>query len=161
MSYLFFRDCSEYTVGMKHGEKIVFKGEADESPDTTPGDLVVVVQQKKHATFTRDGAQLFMKKTITLSEALTGFQFPIHTLDDRILIVKSEPGKIVKPGDYKVIKEEGMPFKSKSYESGDLYIEFEVTFPDTTAHLDKSVLACLSSALGKTLFFHTSHVRLW
>ena len=43
--------------GMQHNQKIVFQGEADEAPDTTPGDIVFVVQQKEHPVFKRKGAR--------------------------------------------------------------------------------------------------------
>jgi len=48
--------------GMKHGEKIIFSGEADEAPETQPGDVVVVLQLTDHAYFKRDGCNLFYKK---------------------------------------------------------------------------------------------------
>ncbi len=60
--------------GMRHGETIVFKGEADQAPDTIPGDIVVKLEQKPHALFRREGPHLFYKKTISLMEALTGAQ---------------------------------------------------------------------------------------
>lgn len=34
----------------------------------------VILEAKEHAVFTRDGDHLFMKKPITLLEALTGFK---------------------------------------------------------------------------------------
>ena len=39
--------------GMKHGQKITFAGEADESPGVLAGDVVFVVQQKDHELFKR------------------------------------------------------------------------------------------------------------
>ena len=42
-------------------------------PDTIPGDLIFVVQEKAHTMFVRKGADLFMKKNVSLLEALTGF----------------------------------------------------------------------------------------
>lgn len=100
-------------------------------PDQTPGDVVVVLQQQEHPLFKRDGPNLFHKHTLTLLEALTGFTFYIPHLDGRTLQVKSDPAMIVKPGDVKAIKEEGMPQKSNPYVRGNLYIDFEVSFPDS------------------------------
>lgn len=45
------------------------------------GDLHVIVQIKKHPLYTRQGADLFMEKTISLLEALTGFCFLVKNLD--------------------------------------------------------------------------------
>jgi DnaJ family protein A protein 2 len=44
--------------GMREGQRITFQGEADESPGIEPGDLVVVLQQKSHDVFVRDGMDL-------------------------------------------------------------------------------------------------------
>lgn len=115
--------------GMRHGERIVFNGEADEAPDTTPGDVVVVLQQQDHPNFTREGVNLFYRKKITLVEALTGFQFPVQHLDGRYLLIKSEPNCVYKPGDIKAIRGEGMPLARNPLDKGTLFIELQVEFP--------------------------------
>lgn len=94
------------------------------------GDVVVVLEQQPHATFKRDGHNLFHKHSLTLLEALTGFSFPLQHLDGRVLMVKSDAGSIVKPGDVRALKEEGMPQVKNPYVRGNIYIEFDVVFPD-------------------------------
>lgn len=79
-------------------------------PDTVPGDVIVVLQQQEHEVFRREGNNCLMKKSITLLEALTDFAFQIKHLDGRVLIVKSDPGQITKPGDVKAIRDQGFPF---------------------------------------------------
>ena len=98
-------------------------------PDTTPGDVVVVLQQQEHATFRRDGANLFHKHSLTLLEALTGFSFPLPHLDGRTLLIKSEANSIVRPGDIKALRDEGMPMAKNPYVRGAIYVEFDVVFP--------------------------------
>jgi len=132
--------------GMKHGEKIMFRGEADEAPDQTPGDVIVVLQQQDHPLYKRDGMNLFHKHTLTLLEALTGFSFPVQHLDGRTLMVKSEVNMVVKPGDVKKIADEGMPQKNNPYMRGALYIEFDVQFPESRA-LTESTKRVLRSVL--------------
>ena len=102
-------------------------------PDQIPGDVVVVLQQQEHALFKRDGANLFHKRTITLLEALTGFSFPLYHLDGRTLVVKSDPAAVVKPGAVLALREEGMPQKGNPYVRGNIYIEFDVAFPEGRA----------------------------
>jgi DnaJ family protein A protein 2 len=132
--------------GMKNGERIIFAGEADEAPDTTPGDVVVVLQMKEHEEFKREAAHLIMKKTISLAESLCGFEFKLKHLDGRILVVKSEPGIVTKPGDFKAIMNEGMPHPKSIFQKGNLYIEFNVEFPksgmlpENTLKLIKKIL---------------------
>lgn len=115
--------------GMAHGEKIPFPGEADEAPNMLPGDVVVILQVKDHPHFKRDHVNLFMKKEITLYEALCGFTYSIQHLDKRVLKITSEPGNIVRPGDLKCIRDEGMPYEKNPYQKGGLYIEFKIIFP--------------------------------
>jgi DnaJ family protein A protein 2 len=136
------------TKGMTHGERVTFKGEADETPDQLPGDVVVVLQMVEHPVYRRDGNQLFVKKTISLIEALTGFEFMLTHLDGRVLKVKSEVNGIVKPGMVKSIKDEGMPYKNNPYSRGNLYVEFDVTFP-TRAELNEQAVRSLSAVLPR------------
>ncbi|CAN4120143.1 unnamed protein product [Withania somnifera] len=84
--------------GMQNGQKITFPEEADEVPDTVTGDIVCVLQQKEHPKFKRKGEDLFVDHTLTLTEALCGFQFILTHLDGRQLLIKSNPGEVVKPG---------------------------------------------------------------
>ena len=130
--------------GMKNGEKITFKGEADEAPDTVPGDVVVVLQAKEHDVFTREGMHLFVKRTISLADALCGFELRIQHLDDRMLVCKCDAGTIIKPGDFKCVQNEGMPQVKNPYIKGNLYMEFQIEFPkalpENTIKLLKKVL---------------------
>jgi len=115
--------------GMKHGQKIVFSGESDEAPGMEPGDIIFVVVEKKHDLFKRNGNDLYMEVSIPLIEALAGFNFTIKHLDDRVLLVKSEKGDVITPGEVKVISSEGMPKHKSPFEKGNLYIHFNVEFP--------------------------------
>lgn len=117
--------------GMQHGQRITFQGEADEAPDTVTGDIVFVLQQKEHLKFKRKGDDLFTDHALTLTEALCGFQFSITHLDGRQLLIKSSPGEIVKPKQFKAINDEGMPAYQKPFMKGRLYIQFSVEFPES------------------------------
>jgi len=50
-------------------------------------------------------------------------------LDGRKIHVKTGPGDILRPGDSREIRNEGMPVYSRPYEHGNLYIKFKVKFP--------------------------------
>jgi DnaJ family protein A protein 2 len=71
-----------------------------------------------------------MEKTIELIEALAGFQFIFHHLDGREILVKSNPGDVVKPGDTRLVRDEGMPLKGNPLQKGSMYIKFNIKFPD-------------------------------
>ncbi|GAB2285621.1 hypothetical protein Dimus_020063 [Dionaea muscipula] len=117
--------------GMQNGQKITFPGEADESPDTITGDIVFVLQQKDHSKFKRKGEDLFYEHTLSLAEALCGFKFTITHLDGRQLLIKSNPGEVVKPDQFKAIDDEGMPIYQRNFLRGKLYIHFSVDFPES------------------------------
>lgn len=67
-------------------------------PDTVTGDIVFVLQQKEHPKFKRKSDDLFFEHTLSLTEALCGFHFILTHLDGRQLLIKSQPGEVVKPG---------------------------------------------------------------
>ena len=118
-----------------------------------------VIQQKEHPKFKRKGDDLFVEHTLSLTEALCGFQFVLTHLDKRQLLIKSSPGEVVKPGtyfnhdhpslivfasllltvvciwlmidSYRAITDEGMPMHQRPFMKGKLYIHFTVDFPDS------------------------------
>ncbi|KAJ8484324.1 hypothetical protein OPV22_016809 [Ensete ventricosum] len=117
--------------GMQNGQKITFPGEADEAPDTVTGDIVFILQQKDHPKFKRKGDDIFYEHSLSLTEALCGFQFVLTHLDNRQLLIKSNPGEVVKPDQFKAINDEGMPMYQRPFMRGKLYIHFTVDFPDS------------------------------
>ena len=84
--------------GMRENEKITFRGEGDQVPDIEPGDVIIVLQQKPHEKFQRTGNNLLMTQTISLTEALCGFQLVLKHLDGRDLLITHPPGSVIKPG---------------------------------------------------------------
>ncbi|XP_032610498.1 dnaJ homolog subfamily A member 1-like [Hylobates moloch] len=132
--------------GMKDGQKITFHGEGDQEPGLEPGDIIIVLDQKDHAVFTRRGEDLFMCMDIQLVEALCGFQKTVSTLDIQAIVITSHPGRIVKHGDIKCVLNEGMPIYCRPYEKGRLIIEFKVNFPEN-AFLSPDKLSLLEKLL--------------
>ena len=57
-----------------------------QEPGLEPGDIIIVLDEKEHATFKRSGTDLIMKFDINLTEALCGFRKTVTTLDDRTLV---------------------------------------------------------------------------
>lgn len=119
--------------GMRNGQKVRFAGEADEAPNTIPGDVNFIVNEKEHDVFTRKGADLAIKVELKLSEALCGFTKTITHLDGRVLKIESQSGSVVKPESVRVIEGEGMPFHGNPFTKGRLFIIFKVQFPATLA----------------------------
>ncbi|XP_041375108.1 dnaJ homolog subfamily A member 2-like [Gigantopelta aegis] len=115
--------------GMRDGQKIPFRGEGDQLPDMEPGDVIIVLQQREHDFYSREGNDLFCTYTIGLTEALCGFHFTLKHLDGRDLLIKNPPGGVINPGMIRAVRNEGMPIYRNPFEKGNLYIKFEITFP--------------------------------
>ena len=136
---------------MKHGQKVVLRGEADQLPGTIPGDVIFVLAMEQHPRFQRNNDDLLCAQRITLVEALCGCQFLLEHLDGRKLLCKYEvdsirsaahlspnrtmtrdrtrPGEVIKPGHIKAIDDEGMPMHKNPFVKGKLYIKFDIVFP--------------------------------
>lgn len=129
--------------GMKGGQTIQFRGESDQSPNAEPGDVIIVIEEKPHERFKRQDTDLMTDVEIDLLTALGGGELTIKHLDDRALLVKIEPGEVVKTGDVKVIPGQGMP-SQRHHEPGDMFVRLAVKFPES---IDPSVIPLLEKAL--------------
>jgi DnaJ family protein A protein 2 len=138
--------------GMKNGEKISFSGMADEKPNMEPGDINFIIQEKEHELFKRKGADLLITKTLSLNEALCGFEWSVDHLDKREIVIKSRAGEVIKPETLqgqpfvKIVSGEGMPSKGNPFAKGDLYVLFRVEFP-SDGELDEKTVKTLSETL--------------
>jgi DnaJ family protein A protein 2 len=133
--------------GMKNGQKITLRGEAGcNEPGLQPGDVILVLQQKEHDVFTRlpNPSDIVIEKHISLKDALCGCSFAVKHLDGRIIKVSSSPGEVIKPNSFKMVPEEGMPVHTRPFLKGNLYIKFEVDFPDS---VEADQVAALSQVL--------------
>ncbi|KAI8868722.1 DnaJ-domain-containing protein, partial [Ramicandelaber brevisporus] len=128
--------------GMKSGNKITLRGEGDCTPDTVAngngaGDAILVLRQKieSNAKFIRHGNDLYTTATISLAEAMFGFDRVLLThMDGRGIRVKrmqqpQQQQKTLQPGEVLVIKGEGMPQYRRPFDKGDLYIRVNVELP--------------------------------
>jgi DnaJ homolog subfamily A member 2 len=148
--------------GMKGGQTITFSGESDQAPGVTPGDVIIVIEEKPHDRFKRNDNNLVTDVEIDLLTALGGGKFTIKHLDERALVVTLAPGEIVKQGmyqvdcsciirfetvnvidDLKVVHGQGMP-SQRHHELGDLYIKFSIKWPE---HIDPSKIHLLEEVL--------------
>ncbi|KAF8326097.1 uncharacterized protein EI90DRAFT_3071484 [Cantharellus anzutake] len=129
--------------GMKNGQTITFSQAADEQPGTITGDVVIVVEEKPHDVFRRDGNDLFIEAEVDLLTALAGGSFSVQHLDDHALQVVIPPGEVLQHGVVKVIRGQGMP-SYRHHEMGDLYVNLKVAFPE---HIPPAAIPHLEAAL--------------
>lgn len=85
--------------GVPENYIINMPGEGDEAPDIMAGDVQFIVRIEKHQVFERNGADLFIKKEISVIEALSGIRFDVEHLDGSKFIVCSKKGEIIQPSN--------------------------------------------------------------
>lgn len=119
--------------GVTQGEPIVLEGQGDEAPGLRAGDVVFVVRERRHSAFERQGPNLATKLSVTLSEALFGFEKPLRRLDGKQLRLRVPRGRLTAPGSVKRVRGEGMPIYGGSgggtLRHGDLYVRVSVDMP--------------------------------
>ena len=139
--------------GAGEGHKIVFAGKGDIQDGLLQGDVVLVVKLAEHALFERQGADLVMKRSVSLLEAVTGVALSFRGVSGGVLSVRSPPGMVVKPEALLEVPEEGMPVLGHPQVKGSLFIKFDVVFPerlDITEGMRKILAGVLKGAPGSS-----------
>lgn len=75
--------------GRELSKKQFFKGESEQGVQFYPGDVILTFVMKPHAKFRREHHHLYTNLTISLEEALLGFDKPIKHLDGTNVMVSS------------------------------------------------------------------------
>lgn len=104
------------------------------------GDVIVTVNTVEHTRFVRKNADLLITQRIGLAESLCGVDFNVKHLDGRQLRIQSNPGEIIRSGQVKCIESEGMPVHGQPQLRGNLYIRFEVDYPDRISPRQQTAL---------------------
>lgn len=117
----------EIEAGMQDGHEIKFAAEGEPHLDGEPGDLLFKIKTVPHQRFERRGDDLYTNVTISLQDALTGFEMEIQHLDGHKVAISRE--KVTWPGARIRKKGEGMVNFDNNNLHGILYITFDVDFP--------------------------------
>ncbi|CAB1328622.1 unnamed protein product, partial [Coregonus sp. 'balchen'] len=112
----------EIEQGVRDEMEYPFIGEGEPHIDGEPGDLRFRIKVMKHPVFERRGDDLYTNVTISLVEALVGFEIDITHLDGH---------KITKPGARLWKKGEGLPNFDNNNIRGSLIVSFDIEFPQT------------------------------
>ncbi|XP_046386978.1 dnaJ homolog shv [Ischnura elegans] len=117
----------EVEAGMADGQESRFVAEGEPHIDGDPGDLIIRVKAMPHPVFERRGDDLYTNVTLTLQEALVGFQMEIDHLDGHKVSISRD--KVTWPGARIRKKGEGMPNYENNNLFGTMYITFDIDFP--------------------------------
>ncbi|KAK6506935.1 hypothetical protein TWF481_005393 [Arthrobotrys musiformis] len=124
-------------AGMKAGSKFKFTGVGDEVSDGGMQDLHIILEEKPHERFTRDGDDLITTIDITLKDALTGWSSHVVTIEGSAIPV-SHAGP-TPPNWSTTFPDHGMP-KAKSKERGNLVVKVNIKFPTSLTTEQKEKL---------------------
>ena len=110
----------------------------DERPGQPPSDVVIIIDEKPHSVFRREGNDLHYTYRLPLADALCGPTMRIPTLDGRQLDVVMEG--VAHPNAVKVVRGEGMPISKAPGTKGDLRIHFDIVFPKSLSPQQKAAI---------------------
>lgn len=126
--------------GMQDGQEVVFYEDGEPIIDGEPGDLRFRIHTAPHERFQREGNDLHTTVTITLVQALFGYEKTIKHLDEHLVDISTKG--ITKPKEVRKFKGEGMPLHY-STKKGDLYVTFEVLFPTSLTEDQKTKIKAI------------------
>lgn len=114
--------------GMYEGDPVTFEGVADEKPGMSSGDLNFIIMQQPDDHFHREHDHLYVTMEIPLVDALTGFSHEFTHLDGHKFSVNVDG--VTECDHVMRVSGKGMPRRT-GRGFGDLYITFDVDFPDS------------------------------
>eukprot|EP01060_Flectonema_neradi_P026222 TRINITY_DN35090_c0_g1_i1.p1 TRINITY_DN35090_c0_g1~~TRINITY_DN35090_c0_g1_i1.p1 ORF type:complete len:265 (+),score=44.70 TRINITY_DN35090_c0_g1_i1:46-840(+) len=148
----------EIKKGHRQGIKIPYPGKGLKLPGSEERGMLSVVPRLSNddpasSTYELHGPDLVTEKTITLTQALTGFSIEHNHIDGTVLNIKST--SIISPESHHVIKGKGLPAAENEEppvelppeldpNPGDLIIKFNIEFPHL---MDDEQIALIKPAL--------------
>ena len=113
-------------AGVEEGMQLKVSGKGNEAPGNgVPGDLLVAIETREHATLKREGDNLHYDLYISISEAVLGTSREIDAVTGKVRI-KLEPG--IQSG--KILRLRGKGISSiNGYGNGDLLVHVNVWTP--------------------------------
>ena len=125
-------------AGWKAGTKLNYAGEGDEVAPNKHQDVQIVIEEKAHPIYRREGDDLHLTMNLTLEEALCGFSKTVTTLNSRELKVSNNA--VTVPNQQFKFAEGGMPNQKNVNSKGALIVTFKVTFPPSLTEEQKGLV---------------------
>jgi len=117
----------EIPPGISEGMQLKMQGEGNAGPfDGINGDLLILIEEKKHKELIRDGINLHYELYINIPEAILGCKKEIPTINGKVQIsIHSgiDNGKVLR------LKSKGIPDINYPQNKGDLLIHVNVWIP--------------------------------
>jgi molecular chaperone DnaJ len=134
-------------AGIDDGHQIRLTGKGEAAPrGGTPGNLYVVTHVEEHPQLKRDGTELYLELTLSITQAALGADIPIITPDgEEMLEVK--PG--TQPGTEFRRRGKGAPNLRRAGARGDLHVLVDVQVPTRLNDRQRDLLEDLAVESGE------------
>ncbi|TES91227.1 MAG: molecular chaperone DnaJ [Candidatus Cloacimonadota bacterium] len=124
-------------AGISEGNYIPLRGEGHAGPNNGhKGDLIVVIEEKKHPKFERHGTDIVYRAFVSYTAAVLGGKIEIPTLNGKVSLTiprGTESGKLFR------LKGQGLP-QLNLRGKGDEYVEVKIWTPKRTSNEEKELL---------------------
>jgi DnaJ-class molecular chaperone with C-terminal Zn finger domain len=125
-------------AGVEDGTRIRLSGEGEAGgKGAPPGDLYVHVAIRPHAIFQRDGANVFCRVPLRMSQAALGGEIEVPAIDGSRARVKIPTG--TQTGDQFRLRGKGFSVL-RSTQRGDMYIQVAVETPQNLTRRQRELL---------------------
>ena len=133
----------EVEPGMRDGHEITFFEQGEPLLDGEPGDLkfrlrTVASANAAGVPFERRGDDLLVAATVTLTDALVGFERQMLHLDGKAVPLRAEG--VTRPGDVARLPGQGMPVNGHGRRFGDMYVSYSVQMPAALTDAQKKTV---------------------
>ncbi len=124
--------------GVEDGTRIRLSGEGEAGGrGAQPGDLYVHVAVRAHGIFQRDGANIFCRVPLRITQAALGGEIEVPVIDGTKAKVKIPPG--TQTGDQFRLRAKGFSVL-RSAQRGDMYIQVAVETPQNLTRRQRELL---------------------
>jgi curved DNA-binding protein len=131
-------------AGISTGKKLRLSGKGAASPHGGPkGDLYVLIRVLDHPVYKRDGDDLVLTKEIKFTEAASGSEVEVATIDQKTLRLKIPPGT-QNHAKFRM-KGYGMP-RMDGDGRGDAYVQVSIAVPTKLNKKQKALLKEMEEA---------------
>jgi molecular chaperone DnaJ len=125
-------------AGVEDGTRIRLSGEGEAGTRGAPaGDLYVHVAVRQHEIFQRDGANIFCRVPLRMTQAALGGEVEVPAIDGTAAKVKIPPG--TQTGDQFRLRGKGFSVL-RSVQRGDMYIQVAVETPQNLTRRQRELL---------------------
>ncbi len=132
--------------GIEDGMMIKIKNEGNAGKNGGEyGDLYIVIKQKKHYFYSRDGLDLKCDISISFVKAMLGGEIEIPYLDGKSIKVKVPEG--TQPGDVLRVRDAGL--EDDKGRRGDIYCKVSVKLPRVLNSRQRFLVEQLAKELGE------------